>query len=250
MSWVNPKTWITNELVTAAMLNTELRDRLLDIWKVTTKGDILAAKSANELARQAAGSNGQVITYDSNEATGMRAANIMPIGGIILWSGSVVNIPAGWHLCDGTSGTPDLRNRFVIGAGSTYAVGDTGGATTKNLEHTHTQGNTGAEASHTHTQGNTGSEASHTHGVSGTTGTGSHFSMSVGTGSPVEVAGEGHVHPYSGDSGAGSSHAHSNPTTAAGSSHSHTNPTTASGGSTTQDIMPPYYALCYIMRTS
>ena len=40
----------------------------------------------------------------------------------------------GWHLCDGTSGTPDLRDRFLIGAGDSFAPGATGGATT----HTHT----------------------------------------------------------------------------------------------------------------
>lgn len=51
-----------------------------------------------------------------------------PIGGIIIWSGASTAIPSGWHLCDGTSGTPDLRNRFIVGAGSEYKVGDTGGS--------------------------------------------------------------------------------------------------------------------------
>ena len=41
----------------------------------------------------------------------------IPVGGVIMWSGSVANIPTGWALCDGTNGTPDLRNNFVIGAG-------------------------------------------------------------------------------------------------------------------------------------
>jgi len=50
-----------------------------------------------------------------------------PSGGIILWSGASTAIPTGWALCNGSSGTPDLRNRFVVGAGSTYAVGATGG---------------------------------------------------------------------------------------------------------------------------
>jgi len=53
---------------------------------------------------------------------------------IVIWAGAIVDIPAGWQLCDGTEGTPDLRNKFVIGAGSTYAPGATGGAAT----HTHT----------------------------------------------------------------------------------------------------------------
>jgi microcystin-dependent protein len=51
----------------------------------------------------------------------------MPNGTIVLWSGSINEIPSGWALCDGTSGTPDLRDRFVVGAGSTYDLGDTGG---------------------------------------------------------------------------------------------------------------------------
>lgn len=56
-----------------------------------------------------------------------------PPGGIIEWSGAVVDIWPGWHLCDGTNGTPDLRDRFVVGAGSTYAVGTTGGEATHTL---------------------------------------------------------------------------------------------------------------------
>lgn len=55
-------------------------------------------------------------------------------GLIAIWSGEIADIPSGWHLCDGTDGTPDLRDRFVIGAGLTYDPGDTGGSTT----HTHT----------------------------------------------------------------------------------------------------------------
>ena len=51
----------------------------------------------------------------------------VPNGAIIMWSGTVATIPDGFSLCDGSNGTPDLRNRFVIGAGSNYAVGATGG---------------------------------------------------------------------------------------------------------------------------
>lgn len=43
---------------------------------------------------------------------------IIPIGGIIMWSGAISTIPTGWALCNGTNGTPDLRDRFVIGASS------------------------------------------------------------------------------------------------------------------------------------
>jgi len=49
-------------------------------------------------------------------------------GIIAIWSGAVVDIPFGWKLCDGTAGTPDLRDKFVVGAGSSYAVGAAGGS--------------------------------------------------------------------------------------------------------------------------
>lgn len=53
-----------------------------------------------------------------------------PIGGICLWSGSQDNIPNNWVLCDGNNGTPDLRNRFIVGSGDKYQVGDIGGEET------------------------------------------------------------------------------------------------------------------------
>lgn len=56
-----------------------------------------------------------------------QAGSDLPKGVIVMWSGAVNAIPDGWVLCDGTNGTPDLRGRFVLGAGSTYAAGGTGG---------------------------------------------------------------------------------------------------------------------------
>jgi len=53
---------------------------------------------------------------------------VVPAGGIIMWSGTTANIPSGWALCDGQNGTPNLTNKFVIGAGNTYAVNATGGS--------------------------------------------------------------------------------------------------------------------------
>lgn len=55
-------------------------------------------------------------------------------GHIAIWSGAIIDIPAAWTICDGTLGTPDLRDRFVQGAGDTHAPDDTGGANT----HVHT----------------------------------------------------------------------------------------------------------------
>ena len=52
---------------------------------------------------------------------------MVPKGAIVIWSGSVDKIPAGWALCDGSEGTPDLRNKFVLGSGDKYSVGQSGG---------------------------------------------------------------------------------------------------------------------------
>ena len=53
----------------------------------------------------------------------------IPVGGIIWWFGNLESKPSIYHVCDGTNGTPDLRNRFVLGAPVTGAIGITGGAT-------------------------------------------------------------------------------------------------------------------------
>lgn len=75
----------------------------------------------------------------ANRETG----SIVPEGFIGMYSGSINDIPDGWSLCDGTNGTPDLRNRFVTGAGDQYSIGDTGGSD----EHTLSVGEL---PSHTH----------------------------------------------------------------------------------------------------
>jgi len=60
----------------------------------------------------------------------------LPSGLILIWSGAIVDIPAGYVLCDGSGGTPDLRNRFIVAAGDTYNPDDNGGSV--NHEHTFT----------------------------------------------------------------------------------------------------------------
>lgn len=52
----------------------------------------------------------------------------VPSGCILIWSGAADNIPDGWALCDGEEGRPDLRDKFVLGAGEKHAVGETGGS--------------------------------------------------------------------------------------------------------------------------
>lgn len=56
------------------------------------------------------------------------AGTLIPTGLISMWSGSIASIPEGWALCNGSNGTPDLRDRFIVGAGSSYSVGNKGGA--------------------------------------------------------------------------------------------------------------------------
>jgi microcystin-dependent protein len=120
-------------------------------------------------------------------ATTFEGNGTIPVGGIIMWSGT--SVPAGWGLCDGTGGRPDLRDRFVIG-GTTANVGQTGGANTATLSvanlpaHTHnfsvgTVGyaaswNGSAEATRAPNQGrNNGNQTQGT----GSTGSGTAFSI-------------------------------------------------------------------------
>ena len=68
---------------------------------------------------------------------------MLPAGMILLWSGSIGSIPSGYVICDGNNGTPDPRDKFIVGAGDTYAVDAVGG----NVNHNHTFTGDG----HTHT---------------------------------------------------------------------------------------------------
>jgi hypothetical protein len=143
------------------------------------------------------------------------AATPLPSGAIILWSGSIGSIPSGFVLCNGNNGTPDLRNRFVVGAGSTYAVDATGGSADATLP-THTHTTTVTDPGHFHLITNDGSQSS---GASGTTRTSSDFS----SGGP-NVTSE---------------------TVTTGITVANAN----AGVSATNGNLPPYYALCYIQKT-
>ncbi len=154
--------------------------------------------------------NSQTITIDSDP---------FPIGGIIMWSGSINAIPTKWALCDGqvSNGitTPDLRDRFIIGAGNLYSVSSTGGSKDAILvSHQHT-GTTGTESqSHTHT-GTTGTESqSHTH--SGTTG-----DNSVGHTHSGTTGTESDVHSHGGSTNTTGDHSHGGSTNGNGSIHAH-----------------------------
>jgi len=73
------------------------------------------------------------IGITSEDVVGGDDRRLVPLGGIIMWAGLVNEIPIGWYLCNGANGTPDLRDRFIVGAGSTYSVGSTGGVNTVTL---------------------------------------------------------------------------------------------------------------------
>jgi len=91
----------------------------------------------------------------------------MPVGLISMWSGAIANIPQGWALCDGANGTPNLKDRFIVGAAGAYNVGSTGGKNQVTLSesqmpsHNHS-GNTSNGGRHKHT-GYTNSNGSHLH---------------------------------------------------------------------------------------
>ena len=152
------------------------------------------------------------ITCDGT-ITGTMAGSI-PSGGIILWSGASNAIPSGYVLCDGNNSTPDLRDRFVVGAGSTYSVNDTGGSSTVTLS-------TSEIPAHTHSVTDPG----HTH-LARTAGSGS----SSGT---IMTSGEAGSLTFAGQMS----------TVTTGISLANA----GSGGS--HENKPPYFALCYIMKT-
>ena len=142
-----------------------------------------------------------------------QAVYAVPSGGIIIWSGSQASIPTGWLLCNGTSSTPDLRDRFIVGAGSTYAVNASGGSANAIL------------VSHTHTFTGT-ALATHLHG-SGVASGGGGGSFYTATGSP-EV---------------------NQINTSAVSAGTPAGTNSTEGSSATNANLPPYYALCYIMKS-
>lgn len=82
---------------------------------------------------------------------------LVPSGVILMWSGTADNIPKGWLLCDGTNGTPNLRDRFIIGAGGKYSPGATGGAASVTPEVTAGTAKTGISLANASPSGTAGS---------------------------------------------------------------------------------------------
>ena len=167
----------------------------------------------------------------------------IPAGVITMWSGSVATIPTGWALCNGSNGTPNLLNRFIVAAGDTYAPGATGGSLTSAASgsHTHTEA---AAGSHSHT-GVTGSTVlttdqipAHTHTYSAAGGA----ALELGTGVSGTSGYDSLTSTASGSTGGGLGHTH---TISADGTHTHT---INSVGDHAHTVTPPYYALAFIMK--
>lgn len=165
------------------------------------------------------------------DGTEIPSSALVPIGAIVLWSGSVASIPTGWQITDGTNGTPDLRDKFVVGAGSTHNPGDTGGSDTVDLRHDH--GDTDNESSHTHSVSITSNpDGAHSHALQA--GTAIIDSTPGGDRSITTDVENNHDHLVSGTSGAGSAHSHNIPNAL----------------SATTENRPAFYALAFIQRIS
>lgn len=176
-------------------------------------------------------------------ATPAQLNSPIPTGVITMWSGAIVNIPVGWSLCDGNSGTPDLRNRFILGAGDTYVPGATGGSLTSGSggTHTHTESTAGSH-NHTGTSGSTALSTSqipsHTHSYLEASG----GAAELGTGYTGTSGYASLTSATSGAAGSGAGHTH---TIGTDGTHAHT---INSVGDHTHTVTPPYYALAFIMK--
>lgn len=159
-----------------------------------------------------AGTNTQQLATTAFVTSALNTA--LPSGVILIWSGASSAIPAGWYLCNGTNGTPDLRDRFVVGAGSTYVVGNTGGSKDAVL------------VSHTHTA--TVTDPGHTHSINNSTNV---------------------LRALGGSNGSNSGTNWRNDTISNNSATTGiTVANSTEGVSGTNANLPPYYALCYIMK--
>lgn len=100
---------------------------------LSTNGTIKAKTLELDGQINANGASMKVGSIDVTGAIKKDGKELLPKGVIVMWSGSTNSIPTGWALCDGNNGTPNLKDRFVVGAGGEYKVNDKGGAKTVTL---------------------------------------------------------------------------------------------------------------------
>jgi hypothetical protein len=238
-------------VIVATGTNAAIRDiiaplvkKLYVIKNSTTGGYAINIRGSSGTAVLIPNGSAQLVVCDGiNFYAAAPATGAIPAGLISLWSGSIASIPAGWLLCDGTSGTPDLRDRFIVGVGTTYAVAATGGsADAVVVSHTHTASTTGTvnitssgeSAVHTHI------DSGHSHGLPVAIGIG----VTSG-GTAVAISGSSATSAGSANLGSQTAgHTHN----VAGSIAASTTVVTA-GVSGTGANNPLYYALAYIMKT-
>jgi hypothetical protein len=177
-----------------------------------------------------AGTSGQFLTSQgSGSDPTWTTLTAFVSGMIMMWSGTIATIPSGWLLCDGTSGTPDLRDKFVIGARA-----DDGGAAKTNVTGSYTQTGGSKDAvvvSHSHTA-TSNTVGDHAHSYTSPT--------DPATGSGTGGVGGGATQNFPSTNGA---------TTTGAGSHSHTITVSSAGVSGTNANLPPYYALAFIMKS-
>ena len=122
---------------------------MAQLTKTDSNWNLSLDNNDNEIILETAG------TYLDKNIKISVSNNSIPSGVIMLWSGLSSNIPEGYVLCDGNNGTPNLTDKFIIGAGSTYPVGETGGESVHILtidempSHSH-NGTTGQNGNHSH----------------------------------------------------------------------------------------------------
>jgi hypothetical protein len=200
-----------------------------------------------------AGTSGQFLMSKGDGVTPQWGSAEIPDafapGMIILWSGTTATIPTGWALCNGGSGTPNLVDRFIVGAGNAYPVGSTGGTADATIvSHNHTVSSTSANAgNHAHSiSGSTGGAGTHSHtsnqpytNIPKGGGGGTIFpEYTVGSSKSLPSSTIGnHTHSVSGSTSTTGNH-----------KHTITSICSSSGTSATNKNLPPYYALAYIMR--
>ncbi len=195
------------------------------------------------------------------------AVSPVPSGLVVMWAGSLDAIPEGWFLCDGSNGTPDLRETFVYGASDIVDPGTTGGAnsyflTTAQLpSHTHS-GSSGTAGAHTHTATTTSAGAhGHTASVNSVSHTHDHYQRSYSGTYPKDSFA---TSPNNGSATVGTStsgdHAHSVsiPSTGAhthsitinsGGAHTHSLTVEAAGQGAAVDNRPSTILLAFIMKS-
>lgn len=149
----------------------------------------------------------------------------IPVGTILMWSGQINQIPEGWALCDGQNGTPDLRDRFVAGAGAGYTVGATGGANTITLS-------PNEMPTHNHS-GQVGPAGGHSHTLHRNNGPVMQYTWAAREGTRSIAAGDDN------NQGAG---------IGTNWTGEHTHALDPAGGNQPHENRPPYYALAFIVK--